>query len=302
MIWSLPDISAIKWSLPQLPSFELPCIPVPLLKSCSDPPVVDDEDQSDMTSTSSESLSSSSQPETSTGDPQTSGVTSMSGSSTSKESCSFGTTTVTSCAEGCSVFNVTMASGTFSTTKCYTTTCEPIVGCSVDAITTTSLTTSSTSVEACERTAYGNYDAVATWKAAGIHVPDWMLRPIGPTDLDENFDGINYNDIMEDMGADTNATLTGEDDPIFNTPRPTKTSSSIKSTSSTKSKTTKSTSATTTTRSSIESTSSTELKTTETSSHAKSLTGLVGAVPFTTCQYPEGRPYCEVQTSTIPAV
>jgi hypothetical protein len=81
--------------------------------------------------------------------------------------------------------------------KCYTTCCEQTIGCSIIATTSTSITTSI--VSACGQGAVTNYDAIATWQAAGLPVPRWMQHPDHQEpELEDEDEGLDADDIEDE--------------------------------------------------------------------------------------------------------
>jgi hypothetical protein len=112
------------------------------LEKCDSPPKVDSEEVNG----SDKHPSKSKDPEQPK-DPSKSPESSESSSSTTTTSCSAGITTATDCSVACSAFQSTVGSDVVSKTACYTTKCEQTIGCSIEATTTTSITTSE--AEAC---------------------------------------------------------------------------------------------------------------------------------------------------------
>lgn len=127
--------------------------------------MTDEEDRPDIESTKGQSESPTSMEQSSTEDTQPTSSTGISDSSSQTQSCSAWLTTVTDCAVGCSEVETVTDNSVVSSTICYTTKCEPTVGCSIEPKTATSI--SNSEGEACLWAAATRYDALATFREAG---------------------------------------------------------------------------------------------------------------------------------------
>jgi hypothetical protein len=192
-----------------LPKIHFPCFPILFIRTCSSPPQVDSEDGDEGDKDPSKSKDPDKPEDPSKSDGPSKIEDSGKSSSSTTTSCSVRITTATDCSVAYSAFQSTVGSDVVSTTACYTTKCQQTIGCSVEATTTISITTSE--VEACPWLPQTPYNAIATYKDAGIELPGWMQYPI-------------TNDMMAnpEPGEDENADEDGEDgttdsngDPIY---------------------------------------------------------------------------------------
>jgi hypothetical protein len=97
-----------------------------------------------------------------------------------------------------------------TTTMCYTTTCWQSVGCSIQPSTTTSITTSE--AEACTLIQGQPYDAIATFKEAGLPLLGWMQYPVTDDPLPDPGDddsGDDDDDDSDDQDDDPEEATSG---------------------------------------------------------------------------------------------
>lgn len=212
MIWHMPTSGpGIVFNLPDFPKFQLPsCI----IGDCPESPKVgkddgkkkendendnndtdgDDNDEDD-DDTDGEQEEDEDQDQRST----SSSETSDSETSSSTSTCSGGETTVSDCRVACST-SYSWADETITgTQRCYITSCQQTVGCSIEPTTTTS--TSSLPFACTGNGQLEQYDPVATLSSLGLEVPLWMQFAL-------SYDSIIAEETSESMAEDASATDT----------------------------------------------------------------------------------------------